>query len=697
MLSGQRQILNIPAGVNKDDNTLTSMVYTDADKIRFHQGFPEKIGGWYTVEFANSQTLSGVPRTIFSFFSFDGTENTLIGTHSRLYVYQNGSIYNITPLVTSTTAIANSLATNFQTLGTNPIATTNGSRIITVTYTTIPQATMKVGDYVQINGEVGAIGGIPQASMNQVLQIASVTPTTIGLVTDTTATSTATGGGAAVTLGLKVLNVSQIGHGFTDGSRVKITDAGNTGGIVAANINVESIIRNVSTNAYSIYLEDSPQYATSSVTAAGGASTKVQGQIASGNCTNGFPVGYGGGAYGDGAYGAAKIFSSGYKEARIWSIDKYENGVVLTAGGQTGVYEWDGDITVAPTLVTNAPTAVNYVFVAANQIVTLGASGIDNRIYACNSQDKTDWTVSYTTDVFLLDLVNTGTLLTHSYIKDQFLIFSKDSVYSMQYVGLPDIWLLRMINNTDGIMSVKAVSRIPNGVVWAGQNDFYIYNGSIYNNIPRNPLLHWFQDQINWSKYPLIFTKREAEFNEVWWFFPTQGEEEPNAYIIWNFEEGHFTNGTLSRTAAEEPTNSVREQYMANGACEGAIDTELFLQELDFSDNGENMSGHLTTNYTLIGEGDFIQQITRVIPSSLVLPRGDTTTETLYSLTVNTKEYDGQVTPRSFGAYDVLETTQKIDTRIAGRQRQYVYEFDNTCGFRIQKSYEEISTDRSVR
>src|ERR1700674_478550 len=115
MLTSRRNPIIVPPGVDKDDNAYTAFQWADADKIRFYRSFPQKIGGWQSIKFANSQVLEGVPRSIWSYIDSNGLEHVLIGTNTRLYSYEAGSLYNITPLVTSTTAIANSLATNYNT------------------------------------------------------------------------------------------------------------------------------------------------------------------------------------------------------------------------------------------------------------------------------------------------------------------------------------------------------------------------------------------------------------------------------------------------------------------------------------------------------------------------------------------------------------------------------------------------------
>lgn len=691
MLVGGRQLLNIPPGVNKDDNSYTAINYTDADKMRFNNGLPETIGGWVQAAFSNTQTLVGVPRTIYSYIANTGIENTFTGTHKRLYVLQSNNLYNITPLVTGTTAIANSLSTNYAILASNPIDVTNGSRVVTVRYATLAQGIFQIGDIISISGVPGAIGGIAAGTLNGSHGITAVTSTTISFVVSTTATSTATGGGAAVVLATRVVTVAQIAHGFANGDRIKILAATNTGGLLAADINIENVIRNVSVNAYSYYLNQTTNFATSSVTAGGGAATTVQGQIPAGNCTFSPGLGYGGGNYSAGAYGVAKTFAGGYSLPRIWSIDRYGDGVIITPGNETGLYEWDGNVNVAPTLVSGAPAAVNYCFVANNEAVVFGAGNVQNQVNTSDSLDITNWTPDATSNAFEAVIQGAARLITHSYIKNQYLLFTQSSVFTMEYIGKPDIWLIKELTNADGIISPHAVIQVNDAVVWWGHKDFYTYNGSVLTQIPGNTLKNWAQAVMNQGKYYLTIVRKVIDFNEVWWYFPQASAAEPDSYVIWNYLEGTWTNGMMDRTASEEPHNPSRPQWMAYGVCDGSTPTTLYKQEVGYSANGSNMSGYLTSNYAQISEGNILQQITRIIPSPLVLPLASSNTgQTLYTITVNAKNYDGQSTTVTYGAYEVTGFTQKIETRIVARQRQYQFNFSGTQGFRIQKMYEEL-------
>lgn len=699
MLVGKRNPINIPSGINKDDNALTSLIYTDAKNIRFYKGFPETNGGHVQALYNNLQTLSGVPRTIFNYISSDGVEHILIGTHTRLYTFEDGNLYNITPLSTTSTAIPNSLATNWAELATNPISTTNGSTVVGVAYSPLIKDIFRIGDFIKISGVIGTIGGISFTYINGIQTITGIDNTNIYFTVAISASSTASGGGSSAILSTQIITVTQTAHGFLDEDRIKIRQAMDFGGFVAADLNIENIIRYINANTYSYYLNQTVNFAISSVTSGGGALTEVQGQIPAGNCTFSLDVGYGGGPYGAGPYGTGKAFIGGYELPRIWSIDRYSDidraadGVVLTPGDQGKIYEWYGDLNTAPTQITGSPGAVNYVFVGNNQIISFGDSNIVNRVKTSDGLSKNNWTPGPTSTAFQGEIQGAGRLITHSYVKNQFLLFTLSAVYKMYYVGKPGgIWVIEELTTSDGILSPRSVIQLGDAVAWAGQNDFYIYNGSVLSQIPNNNLKQWFLTNINSDKYYLSFARRVIQFNEIRWFFAAGNAAEPDTQIVWNYQDGIFFNDSgIIRTASEEPQNPVRSQYLATGSCDGSIPSTLYEHEVGYSDNLNNMKGYLYSNYASIGEGDLNMQLSRIIPSNQLLPIGSINTgQSLYNLTINSKYYDGHQNPIVNGPFFVNGFTEKIDTRVVGRQRQYVYNFDGQQGFRIQITYEEI-------
>jgi hypothetical protein len=87
--------LQFRAGISKDDSPLASEGgWIDADKVRFRLGQPQIVGGWERVL---PDPIEGVCRGLHAWAGLDGVSRVGIGTHSHLYVYYGGGLYDVTP------------------------------------------------------------------------------------------------------------------------------------------------------------------------------------------------------------------------------------------------------------------------------------------------------------------------------------------------------------------------------------------------------------------------------------------------------------------------------------------------------------------------------------------------------------------------------------------------------------------------
>ena len=181
------QKLQFKPGVNRDQSNYTNEGgWYAGDKIRFRSGQPQKIGGWLRYGIF---TLLGVCRQMFVWIT-SGSDNIMaIGTNKKLYLDSGANLYDITPL-RATYTHATTPSTD------NCFATTNGSKVVTVTISNFGSST---GDYVTFSG-AAAVGGIPASELNANQLITKTSANTFTITVTTSATSTvAAGGGVAIT------------------------------------------------------------------------------------------------------------------------------------------------------------------------------------------------------------------------------------------------------------------------------------------------------------------------------------------------------------------------------------------------------------------------------------------------------------------------------------------------------------------
>lgn len=127
--------------------------WKDADKVRFRYGLPEKIGGWEQLQ----PQFLGLARRIHDWASLDGRLWTAIGTDKKLYLWQDETLFDITPL-------------RLEIVLTNPFSTTAGSTTVVVAHTGGHGA--QSGDYVTFEG-ADVIDGIDLNGEFEITRIVS--------------------------------------------------------------------------------------------------------------------------------------------------------------------------------------------------------------------------------------------------------------------------------------------------------------------------------------------------------------------------------------------------------------------------------------------------------------------------------------------------------------------------------------------
>jgi len=152
------QKLALNPGVNKEKTSYSNEnSWVESDKVRFRQGYAERIGGWTRT---SVNTFLGTCRSLFNWVTLGGANYIGVGTNLKFYVSQGGAYYDVTPLRATTSA------------GDVTFAATNGSSTITVTDASHGAA---ADEFVTFS-DAASLGGLITAEvLNQNYQIASVT------------------------------------------------------------------------------------------------------------------------------------------------------------------------------------------------------------------------------------------------------------------------------------------------------------------------------------------------------------------------------------------------------------------------------------------------------------------------------------------------------------------------------------------
>lgn len=650
--------LDIMAGVlpSTDGTSLISRHLRSASKMRSVNGLPAKIGGWESQDFDRDDTISGKARSLYSCI-LSGTALSLIGTHTRFYSIYGSTLTNITPLKTSSTAAAASLATLYGTLANNPLTTTNGSK--TVTIADASGARLRAGDTVTLSG-ASTTNGIPDTDINAAQVVRSVAANGLSwtFIVATAASSSGTGGGASVVRATGIIQVTKASHGLTDGDRNKLSGAADTGGITAAQINVEHIIRVTASSTYDVMTAGT---ATSSVTGGGGAGVVYYPQIDAGNENDQAGQGYGMGRYGVGLYGTALQSTSDLELSRIWYTDSFGTNTITTPGEQTGLYEWNGDTTAAPVLVSGAPTAINYAFVSDSIIVTFGASAVQNRIKTSDQGDRTNWTSSSTNQVFVDDIEGAGRLLSHVHVNGVNLIFTKNQTYTFRKIPRDSgVWEIKLKDPGIGIIAPLA-RVVVNGIAyWMGQNNFYMWRGGNIEVIPSNSskqstILRYVFDNINKAQSSKFHAWYNERYNEVWFHYCSSTASEPDRIARLCLQDFSWWPDTMNRTCSEGPAVTLDYPRLIDSS------GVLYQHEIGKNDDGAAMSWSFTTPDSVSGKNNGF--LTAIYPDSVQ--------DGSITVAVAARRYPQSASTTFSNSFTVTSTTELVPCSSMGRFWNY--------------------------
>jgi hypothetical protein len=650
--------------------------YLFADKIRFCNNVPEKIGGWTSLSLSGIYGINGTPRNIFS-YTLGGTIYYLVGTHSNLYLITDQNLFNATPVVTAIENYNNVLATNYGTLGSDPYSTTLGSNIITVTDTAHP---FRDGDVLTFSGAT-TFSGLSSGDLNGSKSISDVTTNTYSYYSENTATGTASGGGASVIRASRIISVTQT-NDYREGDNVMVDNvASDVGGITVAQIEGIRVARNVTTSSYDI---EASGTATSSVSSAGG-NYDIYPEIADGveNPTTG--QGYGMGQYGIGLYGVSKTASSP-TEPSIWSFDRFGNLVIATQGNQTGLYSWNSSSTTLPALVANAPTQINYAFVSDNICVTLGDSNVPNRIKWCDQGDLETWTATSTNQAGEDDIEGAGEFKSHLSLRGINLLFTNESVYSFRYIRRPFIWETKLVDSNSGLIARNARVAVNGIAYWMGKHNFYMYRGGNVEPIPSNSgpestLKDYVFKNINRANASKSFAWYNREFNEIWFHYPCLNSTECDIIARYNVLDRTWVMDTMNRSAAEYPSVLSSFPYVANTT--GTI----YLHERGNDDDTVSMPWTLTTPFFFTG--------TKETAYLGGIYQDNTMTSGTIDVTINTKRYPNQTAGTS--TYNVDTGDANLIYRKSARYWQYSVSGDSLGQFWRGGSWQELVKGGSKR
>ena len=485
----------------------------------------------------------------------------------------------------------------------------------------------------------------------------------------------------ATTSGSAVVTVTDANGGYKNGDYVTFSNASAVGGLT---IDGEFTVGLTTVSAANTYTITAASNATSSAT--GGGTVSAAYQINVGNAFATPITGWGAGTWGQGAWG---IGVSSTSAIRFWSQSNFGEDLILGHRGG-GLFYWDATNGVETRAVlvssrsgaSDVPTIQNLILVSdisrfvfcfgTNEI---GSTTLDPTLLRWSDQENAEnWTPSATNQAGSLRLSRGTEIVAASQARQEVLVWTDSSLYSLQYVGAPTVWTANVVGENISISSQNAVAYANGIAYWMGKDKFYKYDG---RTAPlKCDVRRYIFNDFNTEQYSQVFSGTNESFHEVWWFYCSDGETNIDKYVIYNYLEDIWYYGTLARTAWLD--SGLRDNPLAATYDNNLVDHESGIDDNQGSSTAA-ISAYIESSEFDLDDGHKFMHINRIIPD--VSFDGSTATSPVVTMTLNPLRNSGSgihSTPSSGGVNNATVTrtatspvevfTDQINVRIRGRQ-----------------------------
>ena len=693
------QKIQFKPGFNKQQTaTGAEGQWIEGDNIRFRYGEPQKIGGWQQL---NAGTLAGPVREQLTWTALDGKKYAALGTSKILVIYYEGSFYDITPLQVAITGCTYS--------------STTGSATVTITKAAHG---LTVGDYLIFSA--ASTPGAPTTSYNsasyttnafEVKTVPSADTFTLTMPSTETGTGVTTGGsltfqayeiigpatqtpaygfGTGAWGGIVLPSVTNQLNGAINNSVTTITVDSTAGFPAAGRIDIDSEL----------------------ITYTGKTSTDFTGCVRGASGTTAA-------SHSDNAIVTNSTYWQDWGEESSvttvtlapgsWSLDNY--GQILVATIKNGkTFTWDPSnvlrLQTRATVVTNAPTA-SVMTLVSDRDRHLFALGTESTIgdpttqdpmliRFSNQEDINTWnpTVTNTAGTFRLDTGNE--IIGAVQGKDYILVLTDQAAYTIQFVGPPFTFSIRQVGTNCGCIGQHAMVYAQGAVFWIGfGGGFFAFDGTV-KQIPSLVEDFVFTDigdnlGINYDTSQIVYGYHNSLYNEVGWNYAQSGANQVDRNVVYNFVENTWSVGTLARTTYKDAgTFSLpyATQYNATGTptfptINGVTNTygsskywtqEIGVNEVDASGNVTAIASYIKSgDYDLSeqglgGDGQLIMRVKRFIPDFKSLEGNAKITLFFRDYPANSESTPSTTPPLITGPFTITSSTDKVDTRVRGRQ-----------------------------
>ena len=242
-------------------------------------------------------------------------------------------------------------------------------------------------------------------------------------------------------------------------------------------------------------------------------------------------------------------------EASNWVFDTFGQILVSLSTSDGKIYSWDPSATdptaTVAVVVTNAPTSNSAILVSKERhLFALGAGGDPRKVQWSDSESLTTWTPTATNQAGSFTLETQGEILNAKSVGSRIIVWTSTDVHAIDHVGVPFVYGRQKLADACGAISNKAMASVGDKAFWMSKGGFFVYQGSV-QPLPSTVSDYVFND-INHVQDSKIYASVNSAFFEVTWWYTSADASEVDRYVTYNYQEGWWSIGKLTRTAWQD-------------------------------------------------------------------------------------------------------------------------------------------------
>ncbi len=510
--------------------------------------------------------------------------------------------------------------------------------------------------------------------------------------------TTLTSATIATTNGSSTCTITKTAHGLSAGDIIQLDNVTLPGGTGFSNSDFEDknfqVITVPTTSTFTITQSSN---ATATVSTGGSLSIKPFEPV--GPRAQSYGYGWGIDTWGTGNWGEAASASDISLEPGLWSLSNFGEVLIATIGnGKT--FTWNAgagsplttraSTTTSNFQTNNNPTATRITLTSptTRHLIHLGTettigntSTQDDMFIRFSDREAINVYTPTATNTAGSQRLQDGTkIMSAIRSKENILVWTDNSLYLMKFVGAPFTFGFEQVGTNCGIIGKNAVIQIDGAAFWMSSKGFFLYDGTV-KSLPCS-VEDFVYDNFDTTKGQQVYAGLNNLYTEIVWYYPSNGSEYNDKYVVYNYGEGTWYTGTEARTTWIDATvyqNPFATKYDSNSSGtfpvivgeSGLGQTTYFEHEV--GTDQVNPDGTTTTVTSFIqsfdfdisnpqmGEGEFFLAVRRFIPDFKNLLGNAKVT-----LAVKRFPQQSQSTT-SLSPFTITSTTNKKDTRARGR------------------------------